>query len=84
MEDKNLAVTKAGEMFYGTILRDIPKECIEYLTYLSSRVGICGEVYLTAFAYYNQAVLGMPCEDDLYKIPQEEKDWFIKKGYYEK
>jgi len=35
--DKNLAVTKAGEMFYNTILSDIPKEAIEYLTYLSKK-----------------------------------------------
>lgn len=78
--DKNKAVDEAVSMM--TIpMGKLPKGATEYLNDLSKRVGICMEVCITAYAYYNQAVLGMPCEDDLYIIPEIERKWFITNGY---
>ena len=83
MKDKNQAVTEAGKMMIMP-MNQLPPIALEYLQDLSKRVGFCGEVCLTAYAAYNQMVLGMPCDDSLYQLPQEEKDWFINRGYYKK
>ena len=62
-------------------MRELPPIAIEYVKYLSNKVGACMEVYVTAYAYYNQAMLEMPCEDSLYVIPDEEFQWFLDRGY---
>jgi len=76
----NKAVEKAMKMMKIQI-GDIPKPAFEYLDYLQRRVGFCGEVCLTAYAHYNQAVLNMACNDNLYKLSKEGKKWFVRNGY---
>lgn len=81
MEKLNkLAVEEACKML-NIPMKNLPEPALEYLKYISSKVGFCGEVCLTAYAYYNQAVLNMKCEDDLYKIPQEDLMWFREHNY---
>jgi len=64
-------------------IKDLPKEAIEYLKFLSSKVGMCMEVCLTAYCAYNQAVLNMPCDDALYILQDTEdgRKWFVAMGY---
>ena len=78
--EKNEALDEAIKMM-ALPMNQLPKPAYEYLQYLSKRVGFCGEVCLSAYAYYNQAVLKMPCEDTLYKIPETELQWFIDNKY---
>jgi len=78
--DPNEALTKAGEMM-GTPQNQLPKEAMEFVHYTSSKIGICGEVFITCFAVYNQVVLGMSCNDSLYQAREEDRQWFIDKGY---
>jgi len=79
--DKNANSDKVAEVEAGKMMcikqKDLPKEAREYLKYLSSRWGYCGETCITAFARYNQAVLKMRCKDDVYKIDADGKRWFI-------
>lgn len=76
----NLALEKAQEMMLLP-MKDLPKEALEYLKYLSNKVGMCMEVCLTAYCAYNQMVLNMPCNDDLYIVSSVEKQWWIDNGY---
>jgi hypothetical protein len=57
-------------------MSSLPKISLDYLKELSSKVGFCGEVCVTAYAAYCQAILGMPCEDEGYKIEPDAKKWF--------
>ena len=77
---KNDAVYQAGKMLLMPH-KDLPAPARHYLKYLSDRVGMCIEVCLTAYAHYNQAVLNMPCDDALYKINHEAKEWFKQNNY---
>lgn len=78
--NKNQAVDEAVKMM-GMPMNQLPEAAIEYLRHISIETGFCGEVCISAYAAYNQAVLGMPCEDELYKIPPVELRWFVDKGY---
>ena len=78
--DPNEALTKAVEMM-NIKQKDLPKEALDFVEYTSKKIGICGEVFITCFAVYNQVVLGMPCEDSLYQVREEDRQWFIDKGY---
>ena len=77
---KSLAVDEATKML-SLPMSKLPKAAAEYLKHLSASVGMCMEVCLTAYAYYNQAVWNMPCDDDLYLIPKTELQWFIDNKY---
>ena len=59
------AQERASEMMSMKI-KDLPLLAKEYLIDLSSRVGFCGEVCLTAYATYAQLEEGLKCDDDLY------------------
>ena len=39
---------------------------------------MCCEVLLTCWAYYAQAIEGLPCYDNSYTIDKEGKKWFKK------
>lgn len=54
---------------------------IEYIKFMSSKYGFCGEIMVTAFAHYCQAVLGLPCENEGYKITEEGIEWFTNNGH---
>lgn len=62
-------------------LKEISPIAIEYLNYLSKTYGFCGEIMVTAFANYCQATLGLPCEDENYRITDENTKWFKDNGY---
>ena len=66
---------KVTEMM-STSMNKLPLAAIDYLKYLSSTQGFCGEICVTAYAYYCQAILGMKCSDPSYKITKEAKQWF--------
>ena len=63
-------------------MKDLPELAMEFLKHLSNKVGYCMETCLTAYATYNQMVLKMECEDELYKITQPDLiQWWEDKGY---
>jgi len=64
-----------------TKMNEISPIAIEYLKYISKIYGFCGEVMVTAFAHYCQAVLGLPCDDPDYKITEEGVKWFKENKY---
>jgi len=77
----NLAVEEAIKML-SLPMKDLPELAMEFLKYLSSKVGMCIEVCISAYAGYNQMVLKMECEDDLYKITDSDLlKWWEDKGY---
>lgn len=84
MKKKEDCMEVAGKMFMGTPMNQLPKEALEFAKFMCSKVGMCGEVLLTAYAYYCQMVLGLKCKDDLYQIPKnshnEYTKWFIERG----
>ena len=64
-------------------MKQLPELAVEFLHYLSKQVGFCGETCVTAYTSYNQMVLKMECEDELYKITQPDLlKWWADKGYY--
>ena len=62
---------------------ELPVLAREFSRYLSGKIGNCAEAYLTAYAAYNQMVLGMKCEDKLYVITKSDLlTWWADRGYY--
>lgn len=60
----------------------LPPLASEFLDYLSSKVGGCIEVCISAYVIYNQMVLNMECKDDLYKTTDPDiLKWWEEKGY---
>ncbi len=57
-------------------VKDVPLLAREFLWHLAKKVGMCGEVCITAFAVYAQCVEGLPCDDDLYRARPEDVEWF--------
>ena len=49
---------------------------LAYVNYLSSKYGFCGEIMVTGFAHYCQAILNLPCKDESYKINNDGIEWF--------
>lgn len=71
MEAMNLALT-----LMNSPMKNIPKLALDYADHLSKKVGFCGEIFVTAFAHYAQAVEGLQCNYGLYVIGNEGKTWF--------
>lgn len=71
------AVKLAGCMFV-TKQSELPKIALKYMHYLCAQAGACGEVIITAFAYYGQFVLGYTCNNPLYKVTPDAREWFEK------
>jgi hypothetical protein len=74
------AVERAGQMM-RVPMKDLPPIALDYAKRLSSQVGFCGEVLLTAWAVYAQIVEGLPCDDELYTPTQDAIDFYKEKGY---
>jgi len=72
------ALERAQEMM-TTPMGQLPIMAVLYARKLLSEVGVCGEVYLTAYAAYAQCVEGLACDDDLYKAQDPE---FFKQTQY--
>ena len=82
---KESCMELAGKMFMKTPINQLPKESLDFAKFMCSKIGMCGEVLLTAYAYYCQMVLGLKCEDTQYKIPNNSNNeytkWFIDRGF---
>jgi len=65
----------------GIPMNQLPEPAIEYCRALSAEIGFCGEVCVTAYAAYCQAVLKLPCNDHSYIISDKARKWFEDKGY---
>lgn len=60
-------------------MKDLPPLAMEFLRHLAKKVGMCGEVCITAFAVYAQCVEGLPCGDSLYTARPEDREWFAER-----
>lgn len=80
MEEKKDTMSVVSTMM-ETKMSEISPIAIDYVKYMSSKYGFCGEVMVTGFAHYCQAVLGLPCEDPDYRIKPEDRQWFIDNGH---
>ncbi len=65
-----------GIQLATTPMKDVPLLAREFLWHLAKKVGMCGEVCITAFAVYAQCVEGLPCDDSLYAARPEDVEWF--------
>ena len=60
-------------------MKDVPPLALDFLRHLAKKVGMCGEVCITAFAVYAQCVEGLPCGDSLYTARPEDREWFAER-----
>lgn len=54
----------------------LPPLALKYGKLLCSRYGMCGEVLLTAWCHYAEAIEGLSCDDDLYQLDSAGAEWF--------
>ena len=66
---------KAVKMM-GAPMTELPKPAVAYARYLCDKYGMCGEVFLTAWAHYLQAVEGLDEDDSLYQIDDVGAEFF--------
>lgn len=71
----NYAETKAAEML-DMPGNAIPQLALNYMNYLTQKLGASLEISLTAFAHYNQAIENMSCKDRAYEIDEQGRKWF--------
>jgi hypothetical protein len=69
------AMKRAGEMM-SIPMKDVPPLALKFAKKLCQKYGGCGEVVLTAYAAYAQSVEGLSCDDDLYQVGEEDRQWF--------
>lgn len=82
-ETKQDTMSEVSEMMQ-TPTMSIDPIAMEYVKHLSSIYGFCGEMMVTAFAHYCQAVKELPCDNPDYKMTDQDKEWFIQKGYIQR
>lgn len=80
MEEKKDTMSVVSVMM-ETKMSEISPIAIDYVKYMSSKYGFCGEVMVTGFAHYCQAVLGLPCDNPDYRIKPEDRQWFKDNGH---
>lgn len=73
------AVKRGMEMLFIP-QNKLPPLAYEYARHLCNKLGMCGEVYLTAFAAYAQCVEGLGCDDDGYEASDEAVEWFAQRA----
>ena len=56
--------------------KDLPPLAVDFAHHLCKKVGMCGEVLLTAWTVYAQCVEGLECMDDLYRVREPDAEWF--------
>ena len=54
----------------------LPYGAKAYCKFLCNKMGMCGEVMITAYAHYAQEIEGMSCDDPAYAIDPNGKAWF--------
>ena len=67
-----MTAEERGSELFNIKMSEVPEMAKAYLKDLSSRVGYCGEVAITAFTTYAQLSEGLECTDTLY-IPSEDE-----------
>jgi len=72
----NKDAMRTAETMMGMPMNETPKLALEYLRYLSSKYGFCGETCITAWAHYAQEILGQKCNNESYLIDDEGIEWF--------
>ncbi len=72
---KKNAVDRAVEMM-RIKQSELPPLALGFARHLGRQLGMCGEVYITAFAAYAQAIEKLPCDDDLYTLRADAQQWF--------
>lgn len=60
-------------------MRNLPLEAYEYAKFLCGMYGMCGEVFVTAFAHYGYYRIGLKPKDSLYKIDIVGLFWFSER-----
>ena len=75
---KRNSLETAGKLMM-TPQNQLPPLALEYAHHLCQQYGLCGEVFVTAFAHYAQAVRHEACKDSLYKIDAQGRQWFKEK-----
>jgi hypothetical protein len=56
-------------------MKDLPPLALAFAKHLCSEVGMCIEVFLTAYTVYAQVVEGLECTDDLYRARADHETW---------
>lgn len=82
-EEKKDTMSVVSKMM-ETKMNEISPLAIEYVKFISSKYGFCGEVMVTGFAHYCQAILGLPCDNPDYRINEEGTKWFTDNNTYGK
>jgi hypothetical protein len=75
-KDKSSSAEERGMQMMATPMKDIPPLAMAYARHLGQKFGMCGEVFLTAWCHYAQAIENLPCSDDLYKMDGISREWF--------
>ena len=74
-----MTAEERGMELLHTEMGNVPNIALEYVRYLSNKVGMCMEVMLTAFTIYAQCVENLPCSSSLYLVSEEDNLWFEDK-----
>jgi len=69
------AVTRGMEMMQLP-MKNLPPLALAFARHLGQKIGLCMEVYLTAYRIYAQCVEGLPCDDPGYFASPEHYQWF--------
>ncbi len=81
MTDKMDALDRSLQLMRLPMYK-LPPLALGFARFLGRRSGgICMEVLITAYAVYAQMVEGLPCKDDLYRVRDIDKAWFIERGH---
>jgi hypothetical protein len=82
VKKKKITAEERGSELFSKKMCEIPELALEYVKFLSSEYGFCGEVMLTGLCHYAQAVEHLKSKNDLYTIDYKGKKWFEE--HYEK
>lgn len=80
MDAKQKDALERGMEMLAVKIKDVPPIAREFADYLCNEVGMCIEVFLTAYTAYAQCVEGLPCSHDLYVVSAGHREWFREKG----
>ena len=82
---ENKEIVKSAEENAGEMLRvpmnELPDVSVEFLNFISKKIGICLETCFTAYVYYSVFVLNMKCIDDSYIHSEWMNEWWNTRGY---
>jgi len=75
--DRSMTAEERGMEMMHVPIGKLPALAQAYMRDLCGRVGMCMEVLLTAWTTYAQVAEGLPCTDDLYITPPDERARFM-------